>query len=111
MTDAPAPDSLAARLRSRLQRGVRALLPKGFGGGRPDAATLEELETRLLGADVGLEATRDILARLEQNTAPDLRSSLKQEIEALLRPVARPLMLPVGKKPFVMLVAGVNGAG
>ncbi len=111
MNDEPAPDSLAARLRSRLERGVRALLPKGFGDGAADAATLKELETRLLSADVGVEATRDILGRLEQDAPSDLRSALKQEIEAILKPVASPLMLPVGKQPFVMLVAGVNGAG
>ena len=111
MTDHPAPDSLPARLRSRLERGVRALLPKGFGGGKLDAATLEELETRLLSADVGLEATREILARLEARSDPDLRSALKQEIEVLLQPVAKPLILPVSTRPFVMLVAGVNGAG
>ena len=111
MTDQFVPDSLAARLRSRLQHGVRALLPGGFGGSKPDAAMLEELETRLLRADVGVEATRDILAHLEKSTTPDLRSALKQEIESILRPAAKPLILPIGKKPFVMLVAGVNGAG
>ena len=111
MTDQSAPDSLASRLRSRLQHGVRALLPRGFGGGKPDAATLEELETRLLGADVGVEATREILVHIEKSTALDLRGALKQEIETILRPAAKPLILPIGKKPFVMLVAGVNGAG
>jgi signal recognition particle GTPase len=73
------PDSFLARLRARVNRGsswVADLLP----GRRIDAALLDELETRLLAADVGVEATETILADLHRRVA---RSSP-------MRPLSRP---------------------
>ena len=109
------------RLRERLNRGNSWLtydLADLFRGRRIDEALLEELETRLISADVGLEATERILGQLrEQVTRAELTdvgallASLRESITAVLRPVAQPLRRPAGVRPFVVLVVGVNGSG
>ena len=83
-----------------------------------DDDLLEELETRLLTADVGVEATTVIIQSLTQKVARKqltdsgaLYQALQEELAALLRPVAKPLVIEPSKKPFVILVVGVNGAG
>jgi fused signal recognition particle receptor len=83
-----------------------------------DDDLLEELETRLLMADVGVEATTAIIQSLTQKVARKqltdsgaLYQALQEELVALLRPVAKPLVIEPAKKPFVILVVGVNGAG
>jgi len=106
-----------ARLRARVNRGaswVADLLP----GGRIDDALLEELETRLLAADVGVEATQAILAdlhrkvaRAELTDARALEAALASALVGILAPVERPLEVDRSKKPFVILVVGVNGSG
>lgn len=105
----PAPGFLA-RLRGRLK------LPALFAGGRVDEALLEQLETQLLSADVGVEATARIIADLRRQAedirdGAALRAALKTSLVAMLEPVARPLVLPKDAKPFVLLVLGVNGVG
>ncbi|HTL50743.1 MAG TPA: signal recognition particle-docking protein FtsY [Steroidobacteraceae bacterium] len=106
-----------ARLRARVNRGtswVADLLP----GRRIDDALLEELETRLLAADVGIEATESILAELhrkvaraELSDARALEAALAASLVAILAPVERPLEVDRSRKPFVILVVGVNGSG
>jgi fused signal recognition particle receptor len=106
-----------ARLRARVGRGAgwfADLLP----GRRIDAALLEELETRLLEADVGVEATTDILgelhgkvARAELADAKALESALADALVTILKPVERPLAVDRSRKPYVILVVGVNGSG
>jgi fused signal recognition particle receptor len=106
-----------ARLRARVSKGASwalDLLP----GRRIDAELLEELETRLLEADVGVEATTEILAELrakvaraELADAKALEAALAASLLAILRPVERPLAIDAGRKPFVILVIGVNGSG
>ena len=83
-----------------------------------DDDLLEEIETRLLTADVGVEATSVIIqsltrkvARKELADADALYKSLQEELAALLRPVEQPLVIAAQSKPFVILVVGVNGAG
>jgi fused signal recognition particle receptor len=83
-----------------------------------DEDLLEELETRLLMADVGVEATTAIIQSLTQKVARKqltdsgaLYQALQEELAAMLRPVAKPLVIEPSKKPFVILVVGVNGAG
>ena len=83
-----------------------------------DDDLLEELETRLLTADVGVEATTVIIQSLTQKVARKqltdsgaLYQALQEELAAMLRPVAKPLVIEPSKKPFVILVVGVNGAG
>lgn len=106
--------SFLSKLRMRLRRAVVHIAP-----GRPiDDALLEELETQLLQADVGVDATRTILEQLRvgarENKLKDadaLRATLVQIITGLLAPVAHPLKLGGTNKPFVILAVGVNGVG
>jgi len=102
---------LFARLKTRLNRGTGWLA--SFSG-PVDEAQLEELETRLISGDVGVETTRQIMDALRARKHPDtaaLKAALVEEIVKLLRPVAQPLDVPAGKKPFVVLALGVNGVG
>jgi fused signal recognition particle receptor len=83
-----------------------------------DDDLLEEIETRLLTADVGVEATSVIVQSLTQKVARKqladadaLYKSLQGELADMLRPVEQPLKIHSQNKPFVILVVGVNGAG
>ena len=83
-----------------------------------DDDLLEEIETRLLTADVGVEATSVIIKNLTQKVARKqltdadaLYKSLQAELAAMLNPVEKPLKIEATNKPFVILVVGVNGAG
>ncbi len=83
-----------------------------------DDELLEELETRLLTADVGVEATGVIIRSLTQKVARKqltdseaLYKSLQEELAAMLKPVEQPLQIDSQHKPYVILVVGVNGAG
>jgi energy-coupling factor transporter ATP-binding protein EcfA2 len=89
-----------------------------FKGRKIDAAILEELETRLLGADVGVTVTEELLEKLRRRVARNeladveaLMTALKESIAAILQPVAKPLVVDRTQKPFVILVVGVNGSG
>ncbi|MCK1784948.1 signal recognition particle-docking protein FtsY [Pseudomonas sp. TNT11] len=82
-----------------------------------DDELLEDIETRLLTADVGVEATAVIIQSLTQKVARKqltdadaLYKSLQAELAAMLKPVEAPLVI-TPKTPFVILVVGVNGAG
>jgi fused signal recognition particle receptor len=121
MPDPDEPQGFLARLKARLNRGgasmardLRALLR----GRKIDAAVLEDLETRLLSADVGVEATADILADLNRRVARHelddveaLLDALRERLAELLAPCERPLVIEPGTKPFVVLIVGVNGSG
>ncbi|MEE9099711.1 signal recognition particle-docking protein FtsY [Pseudomonas nitroreducens] len=83
-----------------------------------DDDLLDELETRLLTADVGVEATTAIVqnltkrvARKELADSEALYKALQEELTGLLRPVEQPLAIESGKQPYVILVVGVNGVG
>jgi fused signal recognition particle receptor len=110
-----------SKLRSRLNRGD-SWLTRDIGtlfsseGLRADA--IEELETRLLTADAGLEATTWLIERLQSEVnagrvknEQQLRATLKKALVELLQPVAKPLVIPDFIRPFVLFVAGVNGVG
>ena len=110
-----------ARLRQRLNRGD-SWLTRDLGelarGRRIDAQILDELETRLLTADVGVAATARILEDLKRRVAGNeladadaLIRALRDSITAILAPCARPLVIDRTRKPFVILVVGVNGSG
>lgn len=82
-----------------------------------DDDLLEELEARLLQADVGVDATVEIIGRLTQRvsrkelTRPELlQDALKEELLALLKPCEQPLQMS-GHQPYVILMVGVNGVG
>lgn len=110
---------------SRLRKGLGRTsdnLVQGMGNlflGRKeiDAELLEELESRLLMADVGVDATLDIIGRLtarvsrkELTDPAALQGALQQELLELLTPCEMPLDV-AGRKPFVILMVGVNGVG
>ncbi|NQD93061.1 signal recognition particle-docking protein FtsY [Pseudomonas sp. CrR25] len=83
-----------------------------------DDDLLDEIETRLLMADVGVEATTAIIQSLTQKVARKqltdsgaLYSALQEELTALLKPVEQPLRIEQAKQPYVILVVGVNGVG
>ena len=109
--------SFLARLRARVNRGaswVADLLP----GRAIDAALLEDLESRLLTADVGVEATEAILSGLhrqvsrnELKDADALIAALRASLLETLAPVERPLVVDRARRPFVIVVVGVNGSG
>jgi len=113
---------LFARLREQLgktRRGLTGGLATLFQGRQIDDDLLEELETRLLLADVGIDATRpiiaDLTARLKHHQLTDgtaLVAALREEMEAILDPVTRPLVTTTADgATFVVLMIGVNGAG
>lgn len=114
--------SVFQRIRSGLGK-TRANLTSGlsdlFAGGKTvDADLLEEIETTLLMADVGVTATSEIIesltAKLERKQLKDgaaLRAALKEELRSLLANSSQPLDLNTDKKPYVILMVGVNGVG
>jgi fused signal recognition particle receptor len=109
------------RLRAKLNQGpawlttdVTELLP----GRKIDAEILDELETRLITADVGAEATSRILgelrkrvARKELNDVNALLKALHEAMLEILQPVEKPLEIDRNIRPYVILVVGINGAG
>ncbi|WP_299256294.1 signal recognition particle-docking protein FtsY [uncultured Kushneria sp.] len=104
------------KTRSNLTDGLATLL---LGHKEIDDDLLEELETQLLMADVGVAATSDIMASLEERISrrelknvDALYKALQEELSRMLEPVAKPLRLPPkGEGPFVILMVGVNGVG
>jgi fused signal recognition particle receptor len=83
-----------------------------------DDELAEEIEDRLLLADVGVETTQRIVAglrrrakKLAADDSAGLRDALKEELLEILRPSSRPLEIPTDKRPFVILMVGVNGSG
>ncbi len=110
-----------ARLKDRLikpQSGLASGFARLFGARKIDAEILEELETRLLQADVGVAVTSELLEGLPKRIARHLlddvealRHALREDITALLQPVAKPLVIDRAHKPYTILVVGVNGSG
>ena len=120
-TDSAA-DSTSERLAGRLaktRRGLGDSMADFFLGKKAiDRSTLDELETSLLSADVGVEATSEIIddmqARLSRKalgSVDALQMALSDHMQQILQPCEQPLQVETGKKPFVILVVGINGAG
>lgn len=118
----PEPESLYLRLKSQLHRtrsGMGGVLSTiALGQNQINDDLLEEIETNLLMADIGVDATAEIIKRLtesvqrhELNDGDALKAVLKQELLAMLRPCSKPLKIPEMDGPFVILVVGINGAG
>lgn len=89
-----------------------------LGKKKLDAELLELIETQLLLADVGVEATQQLiktltekLARNELNDSAATLQTLKNELKAILKPSEAPLTISTEKKPYVILVVGINGSG
>lgn len=103
------------RTRSQLSEGLASLF---LGKKVIDDALLEEIETQLLLADVGVKATqkiiKDITARVNRKELADssaLFQALKDELLKILEPCSKPLIIDETAAPFVILMVGVNGAG
>ncbi len=104
-----------SKTRSGLTEGIANLV---LGRKQIDAALLEDIETQLLTADVGVEATQTIINDLTQRVARKqladaeaLMGALREDMTAILQPCSRPLLIDAAKKPFVILMVGVNGVG
>jgi fused signal recognition particle receptor len=104
-----------SRTRHGLTDGLTELV---LGSKRIDDNLLEEVETRLLVADIGMEATRDIIDNLTEQIAlgqlkdaDALMASLQSRMQAILAPGSQPLVIPDDTRPFVILMVGINGAG
>lgn len=83
-----------------------------------DDEVLEELETRLLMADVGVEATSQIVGDLTKRASRKqlkdgeaLFDALREDMLGILTPCSEPLVIPEDKQPYVILMVGINGAG
>ena len=119
--DKPAAPGFFKRLRAKLNQGpawlttdIKELLP----GRKIDAEILDDLETRLIMADVGVEASSRILEELrrrvvrkELNGVDALLKALQEAMTQILKPVEQALVVGANLKPFVILVVGINGAG
>lgn len=111
----------AARLKQGLTKSrdkMAKSLAGVFGGGQIDEDLYEELETVLITSDMGMEATeylmKDVRNRVSLKGLKDgneLRGALKEALYDLIKPLEKPLVLPETKEPFVIMLAGINGAG
>ena len=121
-TEKPAKAGLFARLKAGLSRTRSSLADSVTSLVRSnrkiDRELLEEIETTLLVADVGIEATREIIDNLtdlialgQVKDADSLMTALRERMQAILAPCSIPLSIPDSPRPFVILMVGINGAG
>jgi len=120
--DSPAQTGFFSRLKSGLSR-TRDKLGDGLGNlvldeKTIDANLLEDIETQLLSADLGLEATDQVVDNLRQKLSrkqlsepAEFMAGLRQELMQILQPCDIPLQTEGTDKPFVILMVGVNGVG
>ena len=106
---------MAGLARTRAQLGGR--LKSIFSRGKVDDELLEELEALLLTSDVGLDATQHLLDELQTRTRRDrvdtpegIQQALADAMHELLLPLEQPLDVRT-HRPFIIMIAGVNGAG
>jgi fused signal recognition particle receptor len=121
MIAATEPTGFLGRLRERLAKSATRLtgdFTSLFRGRQIDAELLDDLETRLISADVGVEATQSILenlrsrvARRELGDAEALIAALRAQLVEILTPCAVPLRIDATHRPYVIMVVGVNGSG
>jgi fused signal recognition particle receptor len=104
-----------SKTRSGLGDAVASMV---LGKKEIDDELLEDLETQLLTADVGIDATRQIIddltarvARKQLSDGDALLAALKEDLAAVLAPCNQPLEIPQSNSPFVILMIGVNGVG
>ncbi|VAW99757.1 Signal recognition particle receptor FtsY [hydrothermal vent metagenome] len=104
-----------ANTRKQLSSGLGDLV---LGQRQIDDDLFEEIETALLMADVGVEATQDIIQSLTQQTSRKeladgeaLLKALRVQLVGMLAPISQPLTIPEQDNPYSILVVGVNGAG
>jgi fused signal recognition particle receptor len=114
-------DGFVKRLRARINRGNSWLtydLANLVPGGEIDEDVLDELESMLVMADVGVQTTEQIiddlrrsLARNELKDLAALRAGLERSLLNILTPAEKPLTIKKTDGPFVIFMVGVNGAG
>lgn len=115
--EAPPPPTFFEKLKTGLSKSASALGLDALVKKKLDDVSLAELEEALIRADLGAAQAKAITAvvakgRYDQDVATyDLRRIIADEIEKILQPVAKPLLIDPAIKPFVILVAGVNGTG
>ena len=104
-----------SKTRSSLTEGLADLF---LGKKEINEEILEELETRLLMADVGINVTtqlldqiRDSVSRKSLSNVDELFAALKVQMKEILAPVSKPLVIDTSHKPYVLLMIGVNGVG
>ena len=102
-----------AKTRDRLGKSLAGL----FGGGQIDEDLYEELESVLLTADMGVDATQHLLDDVRNRVSlaglkngSELKGALQSSLTDLINPLQKPLDIST-HKPFILMVAGVNGAG
>ena len=102
-----------ARTREQLGGKLKSI----FSRGKVDDELLEELETLLLTSDIGSEATRHLLEELKARASRDridnaqgIQQALADALHELLLPLEKPLEISA-QRPFIIMIAGVNGAG
>jgi fused signal recognition particle receptor len=112
--EAPPPPTFFDRLKTGLSKtGLGEFLTKK----KLDAETIAELEEALIRADMGAGQAAKLAAAVAKNrydaeiSGRELKAVLAEEITTLLAPIQKPLTMDDSKKPFVILVAGVNGTG
>lgn len=111
----PALDQRLTKTRTRFRDSFKNFFS---GSKKIDAELLEELESELIMADVGMDATNRIMESLKNRVSGNalkdsgaLRAALVEELNSILLPVEKPLEIPDSPTPFVILVVGVNGSG
>lgn len=104
-----------SRTRSKLSDGLAEIV---LGEKTIDLDLLEDIETQLLSADIGIDATDQIVDNLKKQLGrkqladpEQFMAALRQELTAILEPVDVPLTVNTESKPFVILMVGVNGVG
>jgi fused signal recognition particle receptor len=102
-----------SRSSSRLNEGINTI----FLRRRLDSVALAELEDLLITSDMGTGVAGEVVealrrSRFNKEVAPDeVRAALADEVIRLVEPVQKPLRIDPAKRPFVILVVGVNGSG
>jgi fused signal recognition particle receptor len=98
---------------SRLTEGINQI----FNRRRLDDEALDELEELLIASDMGVGVAGEVVealrkTRFNQEVSPEeIRAALSEEVVRLIEPVMKPLRIDTARKPFVILVVGVNGSG
>ena len=109
-----------SRLRAGLSKSSTALttgINQIFTRRRLDQAALDELEELLIASDMGVGVAEEVVEALRRTrfgqevTPEEIRGALAAEVARLVEPVMKPLRLDLARKPFVILVVGVNGSG
>jgi fused signal recognition particle receptor len=115
--EAPPPPSFFEKLKAGLSKSASALGLEALVKKKLDDVSLAELEEALIRADLGAAQAKAITAAIGKGrydsevSTFDLRQVLADEIAKILEPIAKPLAIDPAVKPYVILVAGVNGTG